>query len=350
MKVFHCDHCGQLVYFENTTCLSCGTALAFLPDVAEIRGLDPADEFKWRSSTGRHYRLCQNYSQYNVCNWAVPVEDENPFCVSCRLNQIIPDLSVEGNIEAWAKFEAAKRRLNYSLIGLGLPLTTRAEDPQNGLAYEFKADSPGVPVLTGHEFGVITINIAEADDAEREKRRISLHEPYRSILGHFRHEVGHYYWDRFFANDEAGAEAFRQVFGDERVSYDEALKAHYQNGAPANWQDNYISAYATCHPWEDWAETWAHYLHIADTVETAASSGLALLPKRPDEPSVQLEPEAVDSFDAMMESWLPLTYLLNNLNRGLGLRDGYPFVISPPIIEKLRFVHHAIGNAASRQD
>ncbi len=210
MRIFHCDACSELVYFENTTCLNCGTALAYLPEVGEVKALNPANELIWQSTEGANYRLCQNYSVHDVCNWTVPVDDPNPYCISCRLTRVIPDLSVNGNKTAWAKFEAAKRRLNYSLLGFGLPVTSKMEDPQNGVSYEFLADMPDRPVLTGHEFGVITINIAEADDAERERRRMQLHEPYRTILGHFRHEIGHYYWDRFFLSEES-LSAFRKV-------------------------------------------------------------------------------------------------------------------------------------------
>jgi hypothetical protein len=267
--------------------LNCGVALAYLPDVARVRALSPAEEQKWQSGTGSHYRLCQNYVDHDVCNWAVPSNDSNALCASCRLTRVIPHLSVDGNKVAWVKFEAAKRCLNYSLLGLGLPVRSKVEDPENGLFYEFLADSPGSPVMTGHDFGVITINLAEADDAERERRRVQLNEPYRTILGHFRHEVGHYYWDRFFA-DEENAATLRSVFGDEREDYAEALKRHYETGAPVLWQENFISSYATTHPWEDWAETWAHYLHMADALETAASIGLSLAPRGANEPFLEL--------------------------------------------------------------
>jgi len=346
MRVFHCDACGGLVYFENTSCLNCGAALAFLPDAIEVKSLDKVDDSHWRSTSGRKYRLCENYTVQNVCNWAVPIEDGEELCVSCRLNSVIPNLEMEGNLERWAKFEAAKRRLNYSLIKLDLPLVSRKLNSKEGLLYEFRADAPGVPALTGHEFGIITINLAEADDDEREKRRLELHEPYRTILGHFRHEIGHYYWDRFF-EDKPEVEAFRAIFGDERDDYDEALKRHYNNGVPNNWQESFISTYATSHPWEDWAETWAHYLHMYDTIETATVSGLSLTPANADEPSVRLNSETLKSFSSIMESWFPLTYLLNNLNRGLGHRDAYPFVLSAPVVTKLQFVHDSIRRYAS---
>ncbi|HTU18038.1 MAG TPA: putative zinc-binding peptidase [Gemmataceae bacterium] len=358
MKIFHCDHCQQLVFYENVRCVSCRHDLAYLPDLEEIAALEPAGENVWHSlapaAEGRKYRLCRNYTEANVCNWAVPADDPNPLCGSCRLTRVIPDLSLPGQKERWYRLEVAKRRLVYSLLGLGLPLESKTKDPESGLAFKFLADphpaTPNAaPVMTGHNNGIITINVAEADDPEREKRRVQLHEPYRTILGHFRHEVGHYYWDRLVKESEALA-GFRERFGDEREDYGEALQRHYQEGPPADWQERFISSYASSHPWEDWAETWAHYLHMTDTLETAIACGLSLRPQRKDEPALKAHPVMVgcrlESFDRLIESWFPLTYVLNNLNRGLGVPDGYPFVLSSPAIEKLHFVHDIVVAAA----
>jgi hypothetical protein len=358
MKVFHCDHCQQLVFFENVQCVNCQHALAYLPDVGDMGSLEPAGPDAWTTpqprARGRTFRLCKNYSQESICNWAVPAEDPNPLCQSCRLTRIIPSLSVSGHRQAWYRLEVAKRRLIYSLLGLGLPLRDKLEDAEHGLAFEFMADpdrgAAGAPILTGHANGVITLSVAEANDAEREKRRLALHEPYRTLLGHFRHESAHYYWD-LLLKDSPRLDAFREFFGDERVDYKQALERHYQEGPPADWQEQFVTAYASAHPWEDWAETWAHYLHITDTLETAISSGLALRPWRADEPALTPNLLMVGcrpvTFDRMISAWFPLTYLLNNLNRGLGLPDGYPFVLSDPAIAKLRFVHDAIEAAAT---
>ena len=357
MKVFHCDHCGQLVFFENTACVNCGHVLAFLPDVEDMGTLEPAEEGRLRAlggaAKGREYLLCKNYREQNVCNWAVPADDPNPYCLSCQLTRVIPDITRAGVTEGWAKLEAAKRRLIYALLNLDLPLPTKAQDPVRGLAFEFLVDPevPGAqPVLTGHAGGVITINVAEADDAERERRRNSLKEDYRTLLGHFRHEVGHYYWDRLIQEGER-LEAFRTVFGDERADYGAALARHHEQGPPADWRESFVSAYATAHPWEDWAETWAHYLHMTDTLETAFECGLSLRPKRPDEPALKPDVTVVGkrsaSFDQLLERWFPLTYVLNNLNRGMGLPDGYPFVLSVPAQEKLRFVHEVVVASAT---
>lgn len=297
------------------------------------------------------YRLCENYIKEGVCNWAVPAEEPQPLCRSCRLTQVIPDLSQPGNKEAWYKLESAKRRLVYSLVMLGCPVRNKSDDPERGLAYQFLAEPerPGAaPVLTGHADGVITLNVAEADDAERERRRQQFHEPYRTLLGHFRHEIGHYYWDRLIQNSPR-LDPFRGLFGDERKEYALSLQEYYRQGPPPEWQDRFVSAYASAHPWEDWAETWAHYLHMTDTLETAAACGLSLRPRRPDEPALKSPPSQGSSgpFDQLIDNWFPLTYLLNNLNRGLGLPDGYPFVLSKAAIDKLRFVHETIAEISA---
>ena len=240
MKVFHCGHCDQLVFFQNSACTSCGRTLAYLADRTEMGTLEPAGGDQWRLlSRGKErqaYRLCLNYSQENVCNWAVPVDDPNAYCRSCRLNRVIPNLGQPGTRESWARMEAAKRRLIYSLLCLGLPVSSKDEDPQRGLAFEFLADpAPGMfganSVRTGHLNGVITINLAEADDAERERRRHQMQEPYRTLLGHFRHEIGHYYWDRLIQGTDR-IEGFRRLFGDERQDYGQMLDRHHQQGAP----------------------------------------------------------------------------------------------------------------------
>jgi hypothetical protein len=361
MRVFHCDHCQQLVFFENVQCLACKHTLAYLPDVAEVGSLEKIDDATWQAlapeAAGRQYRLCENYSQANVCNWAIPADDPNPYCFSCRLTRVIPALDRPSHGNAWYALETAKRRLIYSLMALGLPVVSKKDNPQNGLAFEFLADpdpqNPDLPkVMTGHANGVITVNIAEADDAEREKRRISMHEPYRTLLGHFRHEIGHYYWDRLI-RDGNQLERFRELFGDDRQDYAPALKAYHQSGPPADWQRRFISAYSSSHPWEDWAETWAHYLHLTDTLETASECGLVLLPNhnhaRPVRPRYSPEKPGIVKFDEMMADWFAVTYLLNNLSRGLGQKDSYPFVLSDPVIGKLRFVHQVCTEAGSKE-
>jgi hypothetical protein len=356
MQVFHCDHCQQLVFFENTACVRCGTTLAYFPDLEEIGSLDPAGEGLWRSplpqAEGRLYRLCDNYTKQNICNSVVPADNTYLLCQACRLTRVIPNLSKPENKQAWYKLELAKRRLVYSLSTLGCPIENKIDDPEHGLTFEFLSDdctTGAGPVRTGHADGVITVNVAEADDVERERRRHQLHEPYRTVLGHFRHEVGHYYWDRLIKG-RPRIGRFRELFGDDRQDYAQALQNHYDQGPPGDWQQQFVSAYASSHPWEDWAETWAHYLHMTDIIETAGACGLSLRPRRLDEPTLKVPPtpgsSRFGSFEQLIESWFPLTYVLNNLNRGMGLADGYPFVLSAPAVEKLRFVHETVSSVS----
>jgi hypothetical protein len=354
MKIFHCGYCDQLLFFENTFCVNCGNALAYLPEAGVMGTFASGGETPGRLLTPVgakcEYLFCANYGPDGVCNWAVAVTDGNPYCRSCRLTRLIPDLSLPGARGGWIRIEAAKRRLVYSLMRLGLPLANKTEDPAHGLAFEFLADAPpgtpgASPILTGHENGVITLNVAEADDAEREKRRLQMHEPYRTILGHLRHEIGHYYWDRLI-NESDAIEGFRRHFGDEREDYGQALQRHHQQGPPANWPQSFVSAYASSHPWEDWAESWAHYLHITDSLETADACGLTLKPRRRNEPALKPNGAQVTSqntaFDELIERWFPLTFVLNNLNRSMGLQDAYPFVLPTPTLDKLRFIHEVI--------
>lgn len=351
MKTFYCDACGALVFFENVTCLACGHALGFLPDVLDLSAMEHDADGKLRAlaapAKGRRYRVCANGSGHGVCNWMVPAESDRPFCVACQLNETIPDLPVPGNLERWHRLELSKRRLVYTLLHLGLPLAPAPGETGPPLRFRFLADTPdGKAMLTGHANGVITINVAEADDAVREQRRVNLHEPFRTLLGHFRHEVAHYYWDILIATPER-REAFRALFGDEQADYKASLERHYKEGPPADWTTRHVSAYASSHPWEDWAETFAHYLHIVDAVETAASFGLSLRPRQhPSASSMTAEPlrasQPEASLDAILATWYPLTYALNSLNRGMGLNDLYPFVLPAPAVEKLRFIHDTL--------
>jgi len=354
MKLFSCSACQQTVHFENSECTKCGHQLAYLPDRGTMTAVESAQgapeglfvALGLLAGQGRYWR-CGNQIDHGACNWAVP-ESESPqrFCRACRLNQVIPNLADPKLKQAWIKLEKNKRRLMYTLLELGLPLESRTEDPERGLAFAFKQDQPGEePVYIGHERGLITINVAEADSPFREKARLELGESYRTLLGHFRHEIGHYYWSRL-VDESPHLEPFRELFGDERVSYEEALKAHYQNGAPTDWPSRFVSSYASMHPWEDWAESWAHYLHIVDTLDTARSFGLALRPQAGLGDRHKLEAGMrrldFDDFDDLLAAWVPLTVALNSLNRSMGLPDSYPFALSEAAIRKIRFVHDVV--------
>jgi hypothetical protein len=355
MKLFECQACGQPLYFENTLCESCGRRLGYLPEAFTVTALERADGgWRTRAEPERLVRFCAN-AEHAACNWLIPAEDDTAFCRACRHNRMVPDLSQPRNLARWRQLEAAKRRLFYTLLKLGLPLTARPDDPQ-GLAFDFLADpsenAPSGPtILTGHDNGLITLNIAEADDAERERRRHDMSEPYRTLLGHFRHEIGHYYWN-VLVRDDLSIERFRQIFGDERSDYGEAIKAYYANGPQADWQNAFVSAYASSHPWEDFAETWAHYLHIVDTLETANAFGMRVRPRigtgQELAAEVDFDPHQTEDLDRLVAAWLPLTFAVNSLNRSMGQPDLYPFVLSPPVIGKLAFIHERIHAAQGR--
>lgn len=355
MKLFSCSACAQTLYFHNDRCVRCGSRLGFVPDRMTLTAFEEAGDV-WReigSDSGTAaWRPCANYLDYSACNWMVAADEGPGLCVACRLNRTIPNLSVPDNLERWQRLQREKNRLVYGLLRLGLPVTSRFDDPEAGLAFDFLADpdfdfreGEGSSVVIGHAGGIITLDVAEADDAVRERMRQQMAEPYRTLLGHFRHESGHYYWDRL-VRDTAWLERFRERFGDERESYDDALARHYREGPPPDWPEHYVSAYASSHPWEDWAESWAHYLHIVDTLETAWYLGMRLSPRVAEREAIALEdifdPMTTADFDAIVERWLPLTAALNALNHSMGQADAYPFVLAPPALEKMALVHDIV--------
>lgn len=347
MKLFSCDECGQQLYFESTQCTQCGSRLGYDREQRELRvlgeGRGKAPEFVDESGRERRLlRLCANALERDACNWLVPQPSESPYCASCALSQVIPDLSIESNVIAWKRLESAKRRLLFTLEALGLPVVAKSEAPETGLAFRFLQATPDASVTTGHEDGIITLDTAEADPAYREQQREKLGEKYRTTLGHLRHEVGHYYFDRLIA-DQGQEPRFRELFGDERADYQAALERHYQEGPAARWEQTHISAYATMHPWEDWAETFAHYLHMVDTLETAQSYGLAVRsPDRERPRSVRASRVDADDFSSLMDGFHVVTLALNGLNRSMGQPDAYPFAVPPPARDKLGFVHAVI--------
>lgn len=345
MKLYTCGNCHQPLYFENTKCLYCGHVIGFDPGHLMMVTLVSTDMFELADITNHHanYRFCQN-SVYGNCNWLIPVANTNTFCLACELNRTIPDLDKQENLERWHRIEVAKHRLVYSLLQLNLPIQRKKNDGENELLFDFLEDgSSDKKVITGHDSGTITLNIEEADEAERVRNKLDLGEKYRTLLGHFRHEIGHYYWEVLIQNNTA-LEKFRKIFGDERKDYGASLKKYYEGGVFYNWSEYFISPYASSHPWEDWAETWAHYLHMMDTLETAYSFGIGIHPQKfkdRDEmgSDVSSDPYTIDDFDSIIKNWYPLTFAVNSLNRSMGHADFYPFVISPTVVKKIEFIH-----------
>jgi hypothetical protein len=333
MRSFACGHCGGLVFFENTVCLRCSTALRFDPDELALVALEE----------GARWVDCAN-RELASCNWLA--ERDGALCRSCVLTRTRPRNTDAHGLEAFVVAERAKRRVLVQLLELGLPGIE-----QGSLAFDLLSSAER-PVTTGHADGVITIDLAESDDARREARRAQLGEPYRTMLGHLRHELGHYMQTRLVVGEAAWA-GCRRLFGDDREDYAAALERHYADGPPPDWQDRFVSAYATMHPWEDWAETFAHYLHIRDTLETAGEFGVVVNGPRAvlADGSLAAVPPAdagERAFATILASWLPLTYALNAINRSMGRDDLYPFALAPAVVDKLAFVHRQVLGVGNR--
>ncbi len=347
MKRYFCT-CGQPLFFENSTCIACGALAAFDPVGGDMLSLEYGADGLLREvqdGNAAPWKLCQNANQC-ACNWIVSNQSTS-LCEACTTTRAIPDLSVPGNSELWTKLETAKRRLLETLLDLELWGPHSRIIPTLPLTFNFLSDLPNEPVLTGHEDGLITINLAEADDAHREKLRARMHEPYRTLLGHFRHEVGHFYWDLLIQNSPLLQE-YRALFGDETVDYQTAMAEYYKNGPAPDWPQRLISGYASMHSWEDWAETWAHYLHITDTQETAEQFGVAsklsLTPVEPGAFTGIAQGTQKDSvrFAAKIQHACETMMLTNELNRSMGLQDAYPFALPLPVMKKMFFIERVI--------
>lgn len=365
LKRYRCQ-CGNAVFFRNSVCLVCQTPLGFdaalgllIPLTQDIENLNPdiweqvGQVDSTLNSYAKQYRRCANLQTPAFCNWLIDAVEPATkiFCQACSLNRTIPDLTDAAHPENglhWGRVELAKRRMLAGLLGLGLPVISKADDPVNGLAFDLVTSQPGTgTVVTGHDNGLITLNLQEADDAIRESIRSAMGEPYRTLLGHFRHETGHYFWDVLIKNSK-WLESFRQLFGSETKDYALSLQNNYAIGPPTDWWLNHVSSYASSHPWEDWAETWAHYLHMCDTCDTATSLGLTV-----DSQLLEFTPFAVDAlydtqdataltFLNFVNEWAGLTVLLNEMNRTMGQQDFYPFVLPNTVVAKLHFVHLVI--------
>ena len=321
MKLFRCAKCGHIVYFENSHCHKCKAPLGFDADDMELKALQPESNGLFRAYSDQsdtpsgQWRYCEN-QQHGVCNWLVPADSDKKMCVACDVNRYIPNLNDPDKLESWQYMEQAKHRLIYSLRKFNLPIFNKNNDPKGGLTFDFIDSSEPMPAdaapTTGHAEGRVTINTDEADPAKREQVRQDMNESYRTLLGHFRHEIGHYYWDVLIANNPEWLAKYRSLFGDERADYGQALKAHYANGPAPDWRDSYVSAYAASHPWEDWAETWAHYLHIVDTLETAYAFGVSIKPVITDGDSglsmdANRDAYAMEDYDELVEKAVSLT-------------------------------------------
>ncbi len=335
--------CAQLLFFDNSVCLGCGSRVAYLAEAAAVVALRMADGVLVRADgEPGAVRHCANQSTAR-CNWLIAADDPNPLCVSCRLTSVRPNDNEFKAMHAFANAESAKRRLIYQLQVLGLPVIDRGSDPARGVTFEFLS-SRRRAVTTGHEGGVITLDLSESDDAHREFVRQQLGEPYRTVLGHLRHEIAHYYW-ALLVLDAGWINEFHRLFGDETEPYDMALTRHYQHGPGFDWTGSYVSQYASMHPWEDWAETFAHYLHIDAGLATARSFGIEVGEPALSAGAAVMRDDLQLSIAPMVRNWLVMILALNGVSRSLGQSDLYPFVLPPLVVEKLDFVHRVVASA-----
>jgi hypothetical protein len=348
MRIFTCGKCEQLVFFDNTLCLACQSPLGYVHQRREVIALTPGPDAEFYELTAPHqaWRRCAT-AEVTGCNWLVPAA-KYKMCESCALTRTRPDCDDPAAAAELVPAEMAKRRLVFQLAELELPLLPR--DPRTGTGVAFDLlSSTETKVITGHDNGIITLDLAEADSEHRERLRLQLSEPYRTLLGHFRHEIGHFYWPMLVNEPHLLGEC-RELFGDDRRDYAEAVKQHY--GAPdvddTSWQDAHISRYATMHPYEDWAETFAHYLHILDALQTAESFGLGTLETLSARRLARrtgahaTRPDGSGSFEEVISHWLELSYALNQINRSMGQPDLYPFVVAPMVMRKLAFVDRLV--------
>ncbi|MBD8024261.1 zinc-binding metallopeptidase family protein [Microbacterium gallinarum] len=336
-----CPHCRHFVYLDALTCPNCEAELGYHIVTREFFGLRQGRvtimDKTWYTCSNREW----------ACNWLVREDAPAGRCFSCRLTRRQPDADDTVALEKLAKTEEAKRRLLLQLGDLGLPIVPWDVTP-GGLGFDLISSlSDGKPVMIGHANGIITIDLAESLDDRREALRVRLGEPYRTILGHLRHEVGHYYQNVLLTDDEAWARC-RGLFGDERASYKEALSRHYKLGAPPEWHESFISEYATMHPWEDFAETFAHYLHITGTLQTAAVIGIhldATVTNLRDTDVVPLDSYRDEPVQRLLSDWEWMSQGFNRINRAMGFGDLYPFTIVGPVRHKLEFVHDIVTRA-----
>jgi hypothetical protein len=338
MKVFQCGNCSHPLYFENIRCEKCGHICGYRAEDRMMLTFDPANQTLLSDRESIAYKFCQNH-EHEVCNWVIPIESADMFCSACKLNRTIPNLGNAKNYEKWQHLEVTKHSLIYQLQKLGLPLPSKLKNKKEGLCFDFVSRLTNKKLMTGHANGVITILISEANSVERERRRKDLSEPYRTLIGHLRHEVGHYFWERIIYTDQKVLDEYRSIFGDERISYADSLTEYYKKPDTKEWQANFISRYATAHSWEDWAETWAHYLHIMDMVETAFFFKLKVVLDKEIKTKVSVDPYTVKSFDKIVQTSVPLSFAVNSISRAMGHLEVYPFVLTPAIIDKLKFIH-----------
>lgn len=320
MEIFRIKGETDTLFFRNSTSPS-GDAVV----------LDPLQRVYLRVNDDNV--PCVNRAQID-CNWRAARDKSH--CLSCDLTLTVPDLDEGQNIALWAEAEAAKRWALAGLMRWGYFIPTDGVDPPKFRFLSERVTGGGsVKVVMGHTSGVVTINVQEADPAIREFRRQQMEERYRTMTGHIRHELGHALFARLTGLD-GFLPAFRALFGDETQPYAPALKAYYGAGPRADFASTHLTAYASAHPHEDWAETFAHCLNLVDMLDSARAAGLT---------SYETDPYRDSEAARVLLAAADVGIALNHVNRSMGMSDIYPFVFSGKTLEKLCFVHHWVRQA-----
>ena len=333
MIKFFCA-CGAPVFFDSNECKACQRKIAFNPATLRFHPLEQVSNNVSSIDVEPSWHLCENGVHYDVCNWLRPSSAESKLCFACQFNRYIPNLSRANNTRLWRVLELNKRHLLLNLITLGIPCINSWNAPNEGFLFDFLEDfrdgiEEGTFVTTGYAGGIITINILEAEPLSRVAQQQASNEVYRTVLGHMRHEIGHHFF-QCIKGDQMLHSNFEQKFGSSSLDYNNALAEFYASGPDVNWSEYCITAYASAHPMEDWAETWSHYLHIYDALDTAFNFGL-----------VSENPNVLSIHDKISH-WRQFSVALNEMNRSMGMSDIYPFVINAQVEDKLAFVEKAI--------
>jgi hypothetical protein len=336
-----CPDCRHFVYLDALRCPHCAGELGYHLPTRQFYGVSGGQTVV----DGNIWYTCSNRGW--DCNWLVWEDGPAGRCFSCRLTRRRPDPDDTVALDRLATTEEAKRRLILQLGDLGLPIVPW-DVRDGGLGFDLLSSlSNGQRVVIGHANGIISLDLAESLDDHREALRVRLGEPYRTMLGHLRHEVGHYYQNVLLTDDRAWGRC-RELFGDERMSYRDAITRHYSYGAPQGWQSSFISEYATMHPWEDFAETFAHYLHITGTLQTASAIGIHLDAAATTGRDADVDPLGSyrdEPVERLLSDWDWMSQAFNRINRAMGFGDLYPFQVSDPVRTKLGFMHDAVTRA-----
>jgi hypothetical protein len=328
--------CNRWLFFGNTACLGCDRSVGRCCACRAMASFSPASTSELFSCDNCHAEVqpCANRN-LGICNCFANQTDStgNVLCTYCEFTRVVPPHDSPDKFSRWRELESAKRRLLIQLSGLEFPPFASKFVPTCPLVFEFKEDTV-LPdgsieaVFTGHENGVITINAHEADSVRREQSRVAFNEPQRTLIGHMRHEYGHFL-DLCCIQGDLLRAKYVELFGDPAtVDYAEAKTRYYAQGPTGNWPESYVSAYASMHPWEDFAETVNVYLDLMALAETAR-----------DQLGSNIDTSANGCVATFISELLDLAITVSEFNFDMGLNALLPERFNDEVVCKLSYVH-----------